>query len=54
MKHGTLDTPVEYYCALAHTQAQYLGLLRPDEKAWEMPDWREKINTFTNGKNQDG
>lgn len=47
MEHGTLDTPVEHYCIFAHAQAEYLGLLRPGEKAWEIPDWRERINTLT-------
>jgi hypothetical protein len=47
MEHGTLDTPVEYYCALAHAQAEYLGLLGPGEKAWEILNWRERTNTFS-------
>lgn len=47
MEHGTLDTPVEYYCVFAHAQAEYLGLLRPGEKAWEILNWRERINSFT-------
>jgi len=42
-EHGTLDTPVEYFCEIAHAQAQYLGLLKPDEKSWEIDNWRERI-----------
>ncbi len=42
-EHGTLDTPVEYLCALAHTQARYLGWLGPDEHSWEVEDWRERV-----------
>ncbi|MCK4859277.1 MAG: radical SAM protein [Candidatus Omnitrophica bacterium] len=46
MEHGTLDTPVEYLCEIAHTQARFLGLLKEDEKAWEVEDWRERIGKF--------
>lgn len=46
-EHGTLDTPVEYLCELAHTQARYLGLLAEDELAWEVEDWKERIERFT-------
>jgi radical SAM protein with 4Fe4S-binding SPASM domain len=42
-EHGTLDTPVEYHCQVAHAQALYLGLLQPGEKAWEVPDWQERL-----------
>jgi sulfatase maturation enzyme AslB (radical SAM superfamily) len=27
MEHGTLDTPVEYLCSVAHAQARHLGLI---------------------------
>jgi radical SAM protein with 4Fe4S-binding SPASM domain len=46
MEHGTLDTPVEYLCRAAHTQARYLGLLKEDEKAWEVEDWQARINNL--------
>lgn len=36
-EHGTLDTPVEYFCEIAHAEAVYLGLLREGEKAWLIP-----------------
>ena len=35
-EHGTLDTPVEYLCDVAHAQARYLGLVGVDERAWEV------------------
>ncbi len=35
-EHGTLDTPVEYLCEVAHAQARYLGLLGVEERAWEI------------------
>jgi radical SAM protein with 4Fe4S-binding SPASM domain len=35
MDSGTLDTPVEYLCRVAHAQARFLGWLRDDEHAWE-------------------
>lgn len=44
MEHGTLDTPVEYFCEVAHAQARYLGLLDKDQKAWEIEAWEEKID----------
>jgi radical SAM protein with 4Fe4S-binding SPASM domain len=42
-EHGTLDTPVEYFCSVAHAQARDLGLLRDGESAWEVEDWEERI-----------
>jgi len=43
MEHGTLDTPVEYLCQVAHAQARYLGLLAEGEKAWQVGDWRQRV-----------
>jgi radical SAM protein with 4Fe4S-binding SPASM domain len=37
-EHGTLDTPVEYFCGIAHAQALAAGLLGPGEKAWTCAD----------------
>ena len=34
-EHGTLDTPVAYFCEVAHAQARALGWLKEDERAWE-------------------
>lgn len=50
MEDGTLDTPVEYLCNVAHTQARFLGLVKDTEKAWEVRDWKERIETFTSKK----
>lgn len=47
MEHGTLDTPVEYLCRVAHAQAKYLGLVSDNENAWEVADWRERVKGFT-------
>ena len=46
MEHGTLDTPVQYSCDIAHTQARFLGLLKEGENAWEVTDWKERIRNF--------
>jgi MoaA/NifB/PqqE/SkfB family radical SAM enzyme len=40
---GTLDTPVEYLCEVAHEQARDLGLLEPGERAWQIEDWKERV-----------
>ncbi|MGP8052019.1 MAG: radical SAM protein [Desulfobaccales bacterium] len=42
-EYGTLDTPVEYLCGVAHAQALDLGLLRESERSWEVKDWKERI-----------
>jgi radical SAM protein with 4Fe4S-binding SPASM domain len=43
-EHGTLDTPVEYYCQVAHEQARILGLISNSEKAWEVSNWEKRID----------
>jgi radical SAM protein with 4Fe4S-binding SPASM domain len=43
MEHGTLDTPVEYCCDVAHAQARLIGLLKEGEKAWEIQDWKMRL-----------
>ena len=43
-EHGTLDTPVDYFCEVAHAQGRYLGLLGENEHGWEVEDWRERIH----------
>jgi MoaA/NifB/PqqE/SkfB family radical SAM enzyme len=47
-ENGTLDTPVEYLCDVAHAQARYLGLLGADEHAWELEPAtsRERVAQF--------
>ena len=42
-EHGTLDTPVEYLCQIAHKQAEYLGMLSPGEKAWTVSDGEQRV-----------
>jgi len=46
-EHGTLDTPVEYLCDVAHAKARYLGLLAEGENAWEVGDWHERTMRFS-------
>jgi radical SAM protein with 4Fe4S-binding SPASM domain len=48
MEHGTLDSPVKYFCEAAHAQARYLGLLNNGENAWEITDWKKRISLFLN------
>lgn len=43
MEHGSLDTPVEYLCAVAHAEARGLGLLHEGEHGWEIMDWRKRV-----------
>jgi radical SAM protein with 4Fe4S-binding SPASM domain len=45
-EHGTLDTPVEYLCEVAHVQARFLGLLKDGEHAWEISEWKKRIDTL--------
>ena len=42
-EYGTLDTPVEYFCGVAHAQAVAAGLLEPGEKAWTVVDGDERV-----------
>jgi radical SAM protein with 4Fe4S-binding SPASM domain len=48
-EHGTLDTPVEYFCGVAHAQAIAAGLLEPGEKAWTVRDGAERAKRRRNG-----
>jgi len=50
IEHGTLDTPVDYLCEIAHTQGRQLGLLEEREMAWEIKDWRQRIQKFLEEK----
>jgi len=50
MEHGTLDTPVDFFCDIAHAQARDLGLLAEGEKAWEVRDWKRRVEVFCAGK----
>jgi radical SAM protein with 4Fe4S-binding SPASM domain len=52
-EHGTLDTPVEYLCEIAHAEARQLGLLGEQEMGWEVKNWRERIRDFAEeGENE--
>jgi MoaA/NifB/PqqE/SkfB family radical SAM enzyme len=53
IEHGTLDTPVEYLCEIAHAEARQLGLLEEKEKGWEVKDWRERIRNFSEERESD-
>lgn len=46
MEHGTLDTPVNYLCAVAHARARDLGLLAAGERAWEVTDWKSRVDSL--------
>lgn len=46
MESGTLDTPVEYLCNIAHGQARYIGLIGDGEKEWDVMNWKERIERF--------
>lgn len=45
-EYGTLDTPLEYLCEIAHSQARFLGLLNDSENGWEVVKWKERIGGF--------
>jgi MoaA/NifB/PqqE/SkfB family radical SAM enzyme len=47
MEHGTLDTPVEYLCAVAHSQARYLGLIKDGENSWDVANGKERVARFS-------
>jgi len=44
MEHGTLDTPVEFQCRVAHAHARRLGLLTVGESGWEIADWQSRLD----------
>jgi radical SAM protein with 4Fe4S-binding SPASM domain len=46
MENGSLDTPVEYLCEIAHVHARYLGLLEEGEMAWDVKDWHARNMKF--------
>jgi hypothetical protein len=47
IEHGVLDLPVEYFCDVAHALARELGLVKPDEKGWEIADKEERVGGRT-------
>ena len=48
IEHGCLDSPVEYFCDVAHVLARELGLLGPGEKGWEVADGKKRVAGRTN------
>ncbi len=40
---GQLDTPIDLLCSSTHAEARWLGLIGQDEDAWEVRDWRPRI-----------
>ena len=46
IEHGTFDTPVEYLCQVAHSQAQSFGLIKNGERGWEVRNWRKRIRSL--------
>ncbi len=51
-EHGTLDTPIEYHCSIAHARARTLGLIRKGEKGWEVSDWKQRLDSAGKEKDQ--
>ena len=47
VEHGTMDTPVEYLCQVAHETARFIGLLEEGERAWEVQDWKLRIQRLS-------
>jgi radical SAM protein with 4Fe4S-binding SPASM domain len=43
MEYGSLDSPAEYFCEIAHAQARDIGMLGEKENAWEVENWMERI-----------
>lgn len=46
-EHGTMDTPVEYLCEVAHAEARSAGLLGYGEIAWEVVDWEKRVGQLS-------
>ncbi|HWR11154.1 MAG TPA: radical SAM protein [Rectinemataceae bacterium] len=42
---GALDRPIEYLCEMAHAQARWLGWLNEGEHAWEVKDWKRRLES---------
>lgn len=46
IEYGILDAPVEYLCQIGHRKAEHLGLLKKNEKAWEIKNWKKRLKVF--------
>jgi sulfatase maturation enzyme AslB (radical SAM superfamily) len=42
-EHGTLDTPVDYFCEVTQARARFIGLLRDGELPWDVIDGKERV-----------
>jgi len=42
-EHGTLETPVDYFCGITHAQAVSIGVLAEGETAWTVADWPARV-----------
>jgi len=42
-EHGTLDTPVDYFCEVTQARAHFIGLLREGELPWDVIDGKERV-----------
>ncbi len=42
-EHGTLDTPVDYFCEVTQARARLIGLLRDGELPWDVSDGKERV-----------
>ena len=47
MENGSLDTPVEYLCRIAHAQARHLGILEENENAWNVHNWKNRVKSLS-------
>ncbi|MBN1197690.1 MAG: hypothetical protein JXA62_09815 [Candidatus Aminicenantes bacterium] len=43
MESGMLDGWPQYFCEFTHAQARLIGLLKKGECAWEIDDWKQRI-----------
>jgi radical SAM protein with 4Fe4S-binding SPASM domain len=43
LEHGKLDSPVAYFCDIAHATARRMGLVKAGEKSWTVKNWRERL-----------
>jgi radical SAM protein with 4Fe4S-binding SPASM domain len=42
-EHGTLDTPVDYFCEVTQARARFIGLLQDGELPWDVIDGKERV-----------
>ncbi len=51
-EHGTLDTPVEYFCEITHVTARHCDLIYENEKLWEIDktEWESRVSKFMQSK----